>query len=304
MIFMRRLQIPIGVVERETCISKETLRKWEERYGFPSPARTESGVRVYSASDLYRLRTIKRLIDAGMRPGEAIALDAAESKTFLSTVGAAKSAVTETVLEAEVVQSLRGADPYGCLRILDRERRQRSVPEFVVEVIKPLVRSIGTAWADGRLTIRHEHLFSENVQEVLRACMQTLPDVQGDRKMILATPPGESHTLGLLMMQSMLRAHNVQGMSLGAQLPAAEIAEAAERYDADIVGISVSAAYPQRATKPFLQELRFLLPDSIALWTGGDGSARLASVPKGIKRFTSLAMAIQAIGTLPSGSSV
>ena len=31
--------LPINAVERETGITKELLRMWERRYGFPSPER-------------------------------------------------------------------------------------------------------------------------------------------------------------------------------------------------------------------------------------------------------------------------
>ena len=40
---------PISAVERETGLSKDTLRMWERRYGFPAPGRDAQGERVYPA---------------------------------------------------------------------------------------------------------------------------------------------------------------------------------------------------------------------------------------------------------------
>ena len=37
------LILPISAVERETGLSKDVLRMWERRYGFPKPARDENG---------------------------------------------------------------------------------------------------------------------------------------------------------------------------------------------------------------------------------------------------------------------
>ena len=39
--------VSIRVVERETGLSKDVLRIWEKRYGFPLPERTELGERLY-----------------------------------------------------------------------------------------------------------------------------------------------------------------------------------------------------------------------------------------------------------------
>ena len=58
----------IAAVERETGLSKDVLRKWEIRYGFPAPQRDSLGERAYPADQVNRLRLIKRLMDAGMRP--------------------------------------------------------------------------------------------------------------------------------------------------------------------------------------------------------------------------------------------
>ena len=63
------LQMPIGAVEKETRVSKELLRMWERRYGFPLPDRDESGDRVYSRETVEKLKLIRLLIDRGYRPG-------------------------------------------------------------------------------------------------------------------------------------------------------------------------------------------------------------------------------------------
>ena len=39
----------IAAVERDTGLSKDVLRVWERRYGFPVPGRDDHGERVYPA---------------------------------------------------------------------------------------------------------------------------------------------------------------------------------------------------------------------------------------------------------------
>ena len=46
----------IAAVERDTGLSKDTLRVWERRYGFPKPLRDQHDERLYSLPELEKLR--------------------------------------------------------------------------------------------------------------------------------------------------------------------------------------------------------------------------------------------------------
>src|SRR5437016_4982137 len=52
----------ISAVERETGLSKDVLRIWERRYGFPHPDRDDNAERQYAADEVAKLRAIKRLM--------------------------------------------------------------------------------------------------------------------------------------------------------------------------------------------------------------------------------------------------
>ncbi len=62
----------IGVVTRVTGVATDTLRVWEQRYGFPQSARTPGGHRLYLESDIERIRWVKDQIDRGMKTGQAV----------------------------------------------------------------------------------------------------------------------------------------------------------------------------------------------------------------------------------------
>ena len=50
--------LSIAAVERETGLSKDTLRVWERRYGFPTPGRDPFGERIYPIDQVERLRVV------------------------------------------------------------------------------------------------------------------------------------------------------------------------------------------------------------------------------------------------------
>src|SRR5690349_19228014 len=57
---------PIREVARLTGVNPVTLRAWERRYGLVVPTRTESGHRLYSLTDIERVRSILGWIERGV----------------------------------------------------------------------------------------------------------------------------------------------------------------------------------------------------------------------------------------------
>ena len=57
---------PLREVSRLTGVNPVTLRAWERRYGLIQPTRTESGHRLYSMTEIERVRSIVDWIDRGV----------------------------------------------------------------------------------------------------------------------------------------------------------------------------------------------------------------------------------------------
>lgn len=68
---MNHLQI--GDLARLTGVAAATLRVWESRFGFPAPARTESGYRRYCEEDVEAVWHVAALRERGVPVAEAIA---------------------------------------------------------------------------------------------------------------------------------------------------------------------------------------------------------------------------------------
>src|SRR4051794_41900772 len=64
--------LAIKDVAERTGIAAGTIRMWEQRYGFPVPARTPSGYRRYSQDDVETLRKVLALRPRGLSVPAAI----------------------------------------------------------------------------------------------------------------------------------------------------------------------------------------------------------------------------------------
>lgn len=275
----------ISDVERDTGLGKDTLRAWERRYGFPSPARDAQGERLYTQATVDRLRLICRLMLAGHRPGRLVRLDDAALRALSHTGGpteAAAPALADTSSRLArlgggpdpAFQALLAQDVAALRTVLADGLRQMGLARFTVHRVAPLVRQVGQAWVDGGLGVHQEHLFSETVQNLLRQALYALPPALSTARprVLLSTLPGETHALGLLMAEVMLALEGCACVSLGVQTPVDAIALAARAHGADIVALSASGCMPERRLLDLAAELRSGLPGGVALWVGGEGS--------------------------------
>lgn len=277
----------IGVVERDTGIGRDTLRVWERRYGFPEPVRSEKGERKYSEKQLRQLQRIRRLLDQGMRPGKLLPL----GEEGLDELEASMQSQQPVQLEqtvSELIESIHSADAELLESLLQRQYQQQGMQGFILNTVVPLLNTVGELWARGKLQIFQEHFLSQQLIRFLNTEIAKLQRHARKPRVLLATLPGEEHTLGLLMVAAMLSSHGVSIINIGAEVPMDQIGHAVEQFNVDIVGITFSGAYQYKNIRPHLIELRELIPDDIEIWTGGEGVRRLRKLPVGITKFSTL----------------
>jgi DNA-binding transcriptional MerR regulator/methylmalonyl-CoA mutase cobalamin-binding subunit len=277
--------IGIAAVERETGLSKDTLRVWERRYGFPKPSRDANGERAYPSEQVHLLRRIRRLMDRGARPGRifAMGVDALEAKARDEALAPAPDGQPAEIelLRRHRIAELRAA--------LEQTALRGGLYEFVTGVAAPLTAQVGEAWARGELQVYEEHLFSEQLQAVLRGAIARLDGAGAVPRVLLSTLPGEQHGLGLLMAQAVFALEGAACVSLGTQTPVREIADAVRAEGAHIVALSASSGYPAGQLKDGVAMLRAALPAGVELWCGGAGSLRLRQPAPGVRFLGELA---------------
>jgi methanogenic corrinoid protein MtbC1 len=263
----------IAAVERETGLSKDTLRVWERRYDFPRPQRDDQGDRLYPQDQVARLRTVKRLMDRGMRPGRLLGLDA-QALMALAAQGAG-DALPRSTLHDLALFLLKTHQAAELRRELVQVLMRDGVQRFVLETVAPLTVHVGEAWTRGELQVYEEHLLTEVLQAVLRQAIAQLGAPAGPPLLLMTTLPDERHGLGLLMAEAIATLEGAQCLSLGTQTPVRDVIAAAIAQKADVVALSISANAVLAQTAESVGLLRAQLPPSIALWCGGAGAARL-----------------------------
>ncbi len=282
----------IAAVARDTGLTRDTLRVWERRYGFPAPDRDEHGERLYPAPQVEKLRLIRRLIDQGRRPAKIIGASTAE---LLALIAEQANADPAPAADGSILSHVRLSRSMELGSALRQALLKQGLQRFVADTIAPLNHAIGEAWLRGEIGVAEEHLYAEHVQNVLRGAIGAHPSDGGSPRVLLTTLPDEQHVLGLLMVESTLVPEGASCLSLGTRTPLADIHQATRNGGFDVVGLSFSTAYPLRQAVAGLLELRAMLAPSISIWAGGGAlSGKQKQVP-GVRVIEDLADLLAAL---------
>ena len=256
------LTLSIAAVERDTGLSKDTLRVWERRYGFPQPQRDGIGERAYTLDEVDKLRIVKRLLDAGHRPGRIVPLPMEALQQLTEQTVDQPQRGAEAVLGADDLRAhldrVRSHDTNLLRTELLRLLARHGVARFVIEIVGPLNAAVGDAWIRGQLEVFEEHMYTEVMQGVLRQAIAGLPPTTpaSRPRVLLSTFPGEPHGMGLLMAEAVLRLDGCHCVSLGTQTPLWDIVLAAQANRADVVGLSFTGCMNPNQVIDGLVELR------------------------------------------------
>ena len=268
----------IRVVANRTGLTPHVIRIWEKRYGAVEPQRTATNRRLYAESDIERLSILADLTRHGHSIGAVAGLPLEELQamaTQLPTEPAASGALqksSETRAKHHLnrtlaaVRQLDESELENSLRAALMEQGNRG---FLQKLIGPLAKEIGELWRDGEITAAHEHFATSAIKIFVGNAAKSFLAPESAPNLIVATPAGQLHELGAVIVAATATQIGWRVTYLGASLPATEIAGAARQNKS--LAVALSLVYPpdDEALPGELLQLREYLPDQLEILVGG-----------------------------------
>ena len=234
---------PIRVVAERTGLTPAAIRAWERRYAIVAPSRSDGAQRLYSDADVERLRLVTRL----SAEGYSLA-DLARRSTAVLTRLSRDSAPSERTVEPSgqrraiidrLIDSARKLNPAALRADLTQAVLDLGPVPAMDEVISPFLVRIGEAWACGDVSVAEEHVASNVVRDVLGWLLQSAMPSAEAPTLIATTIAGEGHEFGSMMAAVVAAVAGWRVLYLGANTPAAELAQAARSSQARAVVVGI-----------------------------------------------------------------
>jgi methanogenic corrinoid protein MtbC1 len=127
--------------------------------------------------------------------------------------------------------------------MLDERFATSSFEQIVEGWLLPELEHLGTAWADGRVSVAGEHMVAAAVQRRLSAAFDAAGQDSGRSPLVLTgLPSGSRHELGILSFATAVRRQGLAVLHMGTDLPLGDWLSAVERQRPDAVVLAVPTA--------------------------------------------------------------
>jgi methanogenic corrinoid protein MtbC1 len=272
---------PLRTVSQLTGLSPDVIRAWERRYGVVTPGRGPRGARLYSAADVAFLRLLRRVVESGRAIGDVARLSAADLQKLADAAVPSEDAAPDETDDRrrEIIRRALEAVNRFDLDSLERHLGHVLVAlgsaEFIRTLAGPLMHEVGTRWENGRISIAEEHFIAGVMRNLLASLLRSRGPAQ-DGAVLLATPPGERHEIGILLAAMIIADAGFKVYYLGIELPSNEVVEAARRSRAVLIGIGLVNGENRKQATASVRTMEESLPGHAELWLGGRAAPAVA----------------------------
>jgi DNA-binding transcriptional MerR regulator len=255
-------QFSIKAMERLSGIKAHTLRVWEQRYGILKPARKEGNHRFYSNEDLKTLLRVVHLYEKGHRIGEIAGFSEKKLQDLLDIDRQNGSSVRLFTLG--LYEAIVDFDEDALDKVFRKITRQYGFSAALLDVVFPLLNHLGFLWMADRIAPGQEH-FASNF--ILRKILHAKSEIE--RKQVnkpglvmLFTPKGEYHELGLVFMSYLLRLNGFNTIYLGANTDIEIIELFYQRYRPTHLLVYLTGNLQDEEPDEYLERLVRQYPDA------------------------------------------
>lgn len=238
------------VVTRMTGLTADTIRAWERRYGAVTPHRSTGNTRRFTAGDVRRLTLLKEATELGHAISAIATLDSDDIESLIQDATPASPAddISDDLTDdRQTYAKFKDAYLNAVLRFDNRRAADlimRSATlleprDFVFKVVLPIIQEVGTRWAHAELGVAQEHLVTSQLSSLLGSLTRLSMSDRNTHRMLVTTPAGHTHQMGILVGSLLATIHGVEPIYLGPDLPDREIIWAAGMSRADVLLMSV-----------------------------------------------------------------
>jgi MerR family transcriptional regulator, light-induced transcriptional regulator len=267
---MDEAHLRIGELSYRVGVSPDVLRAWEKRYRVLHPRRSDSGYRLYSERDEWRVRLMQQKLWTGLSAAEAAREVARMERDSDTPDGAVE---TPMELGQRLGAALEAFDEELAHELLDRLLGVHGLERAIRDALMPYLLDLGKRWERKQITVSQEHFASRLIEGRLLTLARGWNRGPGHRA-VLACPSGEQHTLPLVCFGLVLRTRGWRNVYLGADTPASAVQMAADTIDADVV---VLAAVSSDRFASIVKELRALARRHTLVLAGRGATPELAA---------------------------
>ena len=198
----------IQQVAEITGLSKQVIRKWEDRYHIIQPQRLNNGYRIYNDDEVHILKQLATYTNSGMTIKQAVDF-------YMKQHGSIEKINPVVHFRKALIQAGTMGNEQQILHLLEQAHHKFGVEKLIEEIVIPFLHEVGQLWCERAWGEYQEAISSQTVRDFLCHIRRHF-FVPEEAPLVLGSClPGERHEIPMqiLLIQCMLRGY--QTMMLG-----------------------------------------------------------------------------------------
>ena len=213
----------IKELENYSGTKAHTIRIWEQRYNLLNPQRTDTGIRFYNDADLKKILSTSVLLKSGFKISKIAKLNEEELKVELSKIDGTEDLQSNTKIELHISNLLSAGLDFDEIKMNQEFSKLTDTFDtysIFTTIIYPLLNRIGVMWSKNDIDPLQEHFISNSIRKQLNIATDKLPNpINNEDEIVLFLPENETHEIGLLFANYILKQANIKTIYLGQQVP-------------------------------------------------------------------------------------
>lgn len=265
----------ITQISEMTGLSKQVIRKWEERYQLVHPKRLQNGHRVYSDQDLQLLNKVRALSLQGYSIKQA-AIMATEQNIMKESDIPSSHQPIEEVSDFFYLLLEKGAhcDELELNRILQQANHSLGLSKFLSNLIIPFLNEVGEKWRKKEWSEYQESVSTMVIRDYLVQLRRNYHCKEDSPLVLGACLPGEYHEVQvhILLLQAMMRGYH--SFLVGSSPASGAIEALVTQLQPKVVLLSAMTSAPFELYPEVIPQLDLFASKhpSIRFFIGGAGS--------------------------------
>lgn len=297
-------QFTIKDIENLTGIKSHTLRIWEQRYGIPHPKRTTTNIRFYDDEDLKLLLNVSMLNRQGHKISRLTSMSREELEEMAYKL--AISNPDSSIHLESLLAAMFNLDESAFDRILNSSLIKFGLEHTMIELFFPFLKRIGMLWQTGQVSPAYEHFISNLIRQKIIIGIDSIASVEvaNTKKFLLFLPEGETHELGLLFANYIIRSKGHHTVYLGQDLPYSDIESIVNHKQIDYIISALTLVPVKNTPQTFINNIAKRFKDQTILLTGTQVTENKAlTFPKNVIKvhsFSELSSFVDQISNQPA----
>jgi methanogenic corrinoid protein MtbC1 len=143
-------------------------------------------------------------------------------------------------LRKQTFDNLTNGDLDALLKIYHTYQSSIGLVDFYENILKQVMYKIGDLWEKKQLAVAAEHVASNVAHSFVKILNEELTSSSIKQKILICTPPGESHNLGCNILESYLRTRGFNIFNISPSAPTDDIINFIKGSSPDAVLVSIT----------------------------------------------------------------